>query len=306
MLKGVMRPGHVQIRVLDLDAAVRHYRDRLGLVEVDRDEEGRVYLKGWTEVDKFSIVLRETDRAGCDFTAFKVVDSKTLNRLGSDLRAWGCATENVPANELKGCGERLRFIAPTGHTFELFAEKEQTGKWGISPRNPDAWPENLVGMGAERFDHALFYGKDIDASVALFTEVLGFWLSEQAIDGDLRLACFLSCSMKAHDIAFIRHQEDGKLHHVSFHLPSWNSVLRAADLIAIHDIALDIGPTRHGLTAGETIYFFDPSGNRNEVFAGGNYTYPDHPPITWTADKIGKAIFYHQREVNERFMTVLT
>jgi len=133
MLRGVMRPGHVQIRVLDLDAAVRHYRDRLGLVEVDRDGEGRVYLKGWTEVDKFSIVLRETDRAGCDFTAFKVVDSKTLSRLGSDLRAWGCTTENLPANELKGCGERIRFIAPTGHTFELFAEKEQTGKWGITP-----------------------------------------------------------------------------------------------------------------------------------------------------------------------------
>jgi catechol 2,3-dioxygenase len=112
--------------------------------------------------------------------------------------------------------------------------------------------------------------------------------------------------MKAHDIAFIRHQEDGKFHHVSFHLPSWNAVLRAADIISIHDIALDIGPTRHGLTFGETIYFFDPSGNRNEVFSGGNYTYPDHPPITWTSDKIGKAIFYHQREVNERFMTVVT
>jgi catechol 2,3-dioxygenase len=31
MLKGVLRPGHVQIRVLDMAAAVRHYRDRIGL-----------------------------------------------------------------------------------------------------------------------------------------------------------------------------------------------------------------------------------------------------------------------------------
>jgi len=26
------------------------------------------------------------------------------------------------------------------------------------------------------------------------------------------------------------------------------------------------GPTRHGITRGQTIYFFDPSGNRNESF----------------------------------------
>ena len=34
--------------------------------------------------------------------------------------------------------------------------------------------------------------------------------------------------------------------------------------------------------------------------------YPDHPPITWDADKLGKAIFYHDRQLNERFLTVLT
>jgi catechol 2,3-dioxygenase len=276
------------------------------LIEVDRDKQGRVYLKGWTEVDKFSVVLRKCDSAGSDFTAFKVLNPQTLDKLESDLEAWGCATERVPAGELTGCGSRVRFTAPTGHAFELFAEKEQPGKWGISRQNPDAWPENLRGMAVERLDHTLLYGKDLDATVALFTEVLGFWLSEQAVNGDQRLACFLSCSMKAHDVAFIRHHEDGKFHHASFHLPNWTAVLRAADLISMHDIALDIGPTRHGLTSGETIYFFDPSGNRNEVFAGGNYTYPDHPPVTWTADKIGKAVFYHEREVNERFMTVLT
>ena len=70
--------------------------------------------------------------------------------------------------------------------------------------------------------------------------------------------------------------------------------------------SIDIGPTRHGITLGQTIYFFDPSGNRNEVFAGGNYHYPDHPPVTWDVDQLGKAIFYHDRVLNERFLTVLT
>ena len=79
-----------------------------------------------------------------------------------------------------------------------------------------------------------------------------------------------------------------------------------ADLIAMHDISLDIGPTRHGITRGRTIYFFDPSGNRNEVFCGDYTWYPDHPTITWTADQLGKAIFYHDRRLNENFLGVVT
>jgi catechol 2,3-dioxygenase len=35
-LKGVLRPGYIQIRVTDLDAALTHYIDRVGLHEVSR------------------------------------------------------------------------------------------------------------------------------------------------------------------------------------------------------------------------------------------------------------------------------
>ena len=40
----------------------------------------------------------------------------------------------------------------------------------------------------------------------------------------------------------------------------------------MNGIDIDIGPTRHGITRGHTIYFFDPVGNRNEVFTGGYKT----------------------------------
>jgi len=292
-----------------MDEAVSHYRDRIGLIEVQRDEQGRVYLKGWTEIDAWSVVLRPADEAGMDFMGFKVTDVDTLASLKQDLIDYGCEVQTVAAGELTGCGERIRFQLPTGHHLELFAEKEQTGKWGIQANNPDAWPEHLKGMRATRFDHALLYGDDLDGTVDLLTSVLGFQLSEQVIDrdaDDLRMAAFLTVSMKAHDVAFIRHPEKDKLHHTSYYLESWNDVLRAADLIAMHDIPLDIGPTRHGLTHGQTIYFFDPSGNRTEVFAGGDYTYPDHPVTTWEADQLGKAIFYHGRELNENFLGVVT
>jgi catechol 2,3-dioxygenase len=42
------------------------------------------------------------------------------------------------------------------------------------------------------------------------------------------------------------------------------------------------------------------------VFAGGFIYYPDNPKRVWSMDKIGKAIFYYQRELHERFMSVVT
>ncbi|WP_267489750.1 hypothetical protein [Enemella dayhoffiae] len=42
------------------------------------------------------------------------------------------------------------------------------------------------------------------------------------------------------------------------------------------------------------------------MFAGGYLAYPDRPTVTWTADQIGKGIFCHARELNERFTSVLT
>ena len=85
MQKGVMRPGHVQIRVLDMEAAVSHYRDRLGLIHTHTDSQGRNYFKGWTEVDAFSVVLREADEleAACGAPSRMAAMSCAVERPGS-------------------------------------------------------------------------------------------------------------------------------------------------------------------------------------------------------------------------------
>ena len=41
----VLRPGFVQIRVLEMESALSHYRDRVVLTEVSREADGRVYMK---------------------------------------------------------------------------------------------------------------------------------------------------------------------------------------------------------------------------------------------------------------------
>ena len=303
---GVMRPGHAAIRVLDMAEAVEYYVERVGLIKTDEDKQGRVYLKGWDELDCFSLVLREADSPGIDFMGFKVCKASDLDDFEAKLKEYGQNVERMPAGELNKCGERVRFDSPSGHTFELYAEKEYLGD-GLGRLNPNPWPEGLKGMQVHRFDHCLLYGSNAIGTVNLFRDVLGFDLTEQVLNPEGEIAAaFLSCSNKAHDIAILEHPEPGKLHHVSFMLMTWEEVLRAADIMSMHDISIDIGPTRHGITRGQTIYFFDPSGNRNEVFCGDYTWYPDREPITWQPEELGKAIFYHDRRLNENFLGVVT
>jgi catechol 2,3-dioxygenase len=120
------------------------------------------------------------------------------------------------------------------------------------------------------------------------------------------LAVFLSCSTKAHDIAFVLQPEPGRFHHVSFLLESVTDVIHAADMIGKYRIPVDVGPNRHGITRGATIYFFDPSGNRNEVFSGGYVHYPDNPTLVWDTSQFGSALFSQDNTVRESFLNVLT
>jgi catechol 2,3-dioxygenase len=306
-MTGVLRPGHAVVRVLDLDESVHFYTNVMGLKETGRDNSGRVYFKTHAERDHNSFVIRKADRAGMDCFAFKVLNKATLDTLDGRLREYGVSTERVPAGEMLETGERVRFQVPTGHMIELYAEKTDVGN-GMGYTNPEVFVQNTVGINPIRMDHCLIYGGDIDGNKKLFEEVLDFSLVERVKleDGTTDLATWLTCSHKAHDIAMVRHAEDGKLHHVSFLLETWEQVLRAADIMSMNRVSIDIGPTRHGVTQGTTIYFFDPSGNRMETFCGGYQWYPDMQPTTWTWDEVGAAVFYHDRKLNPAFLTVVT
>jgi len=43
-----------------------------------------------------------------------------------------------------------------------------------------------------------------------------------------------------------------------------------------------------------------------EVFCGSYQWYPDMQPTVWTWDEIGTGIFYHDRKLNDAFLSVLT
>ncbi len=308
-IQGVLRLGEVCVRVLDMGEARMHYGDHLGLIETGRDGDERTYYKGWDEHDCHSVVVRQSDSAGIEYVAFKVLDDDTLDVLEGRLNDYGVATRKIAAGLYPRSGRRVEFTLPTGQICQLYAFKEQVGN-GMSTQNPGTIPDEgyVRGMRIVRLDHCLLGGQDIAASRDLFVKVFGFNLTEELQDHETRapLASFVSCGNKPHDIAFVVQPENEKLHHISFLLDSVNDLYHAADLMGKYDIPIDVGPNRHGITRGATVYFFDRSGNRNEVFSGGYIYYPDNPTLIWDTSKFGNALFSQGNLVVPSFLEVVT
>lgn len=302
---GVMRLGYVHVRVSDMGAAQHHYQEVLGLQRTDQ-RGGKVFFKGWDEWDHHSVVLEEGG-AGLVKMAFKVEREEDLDELENRMAKFGVQLTRRHRNEEHAIGDAIEATLPSGHQVLLYHEAEVLGT-STGLLNPDPWPDGLLGIGVPRIDHLLVTAEDPHLFTRFFTEVLDFKISEKVVPelgSDQVLASWMFRSNTPHDIAVIP-GPDAKLHHFAFCLEDWPSLLKAADIMSKTRTPIDVGPTRHGITRGETIYFFDPSGNRNEVFAGGYITYPDFPCITWTADQLGTGVFYHNRELNEAFISVVS
>ena len=82
---GVMRIGHASLRVMDMDAALKHYEKVIGLNVTMKDKVGNVYLKCWDEWDKYSIILTPSDQAGLNHVAYKVEKDSDLDELKTKM-----------------------------------------------------------------------------------------------------------------------------------------------------------------------------------------------------------------------------
>ena len=313
---GVMRIGHASLKVMDMEAAVNHYVNVIGMYKTMEDKVGNVYLKCWDEWDKYSVILTPSDRAGLNHVAYKCEKDSDLDELQAKVEAYGIKTTMLPEGTLPSTGRMLQFQLPSGHDFRLYAMKETVGT-EVGSTNPEPWPDSVHGAGAHWLDHTFLVcpfnpetGLNTVAETATFMqEVLDFYLTEQVMVGpnsDIQAIAFVTRTSTPHDLALGPGPETG-LHHISFFLDSWHDILKAGDIMGKNKTRVDTAPNRHGITRGETIYFFDPSGNRNETFAGLGYlSQRDRPVTTWTEDQLWTGIFYHTQEPVPSFTDVYT
>jgi len=303
---GVMRMGYAHVRVTDMAEAKDHYANTLGLYET-LSQDGRVYYKGWDEWDHHSVVLEEGGVGLVKF-GFKVEKAEDIDDIEKKAQTFGVTVERMSQGENPEVSDGIRFTTPSDHVFEVYHGQTLIGT-EVGSHNPEAFPRHLVGVGVPGLDHALITCDDANLMTKFLQDVFGYFVTEKvatSLDEDAdTIASWMTNNNQIHQLAVLSGPQ-GKLHHFAFKLGDWSEVGRAADLFSMDDVPIDVGPTRHGITRGQTVYFFDPAGNRNEVFAGGYAAYPDRPTVVWTPDQLGKGIFYHARELNERFTTVST
>jgi len=306
--RGILRLGHVDVTVTDLDLTTAYYTEVLGM-EITALTDDSVYLKCWDEEDHHSLRLRYAPQVGMDLMSFKVHHDDDLDDLENKVARYGLPVERMSKGDVLGQGESIRFATPSGQLMELVADVEKVGtSRSRNMSEPGSDEGRLVRdrIAPPRMDHMLITAEEVGESTQFYMDVLGFRITEQLLDGNgHQLGTWLERSHSPHDLAIV-HGPNGGLHHFAFWLDEWDDVRDAADILAYNGIQLDVGPTRHGITRGSTIYFFDPLGTRNEVFTGGYRPDPDFPTLTWTADNIGRAVFYYEGELNDRFMRVHT
>jgi catechol 2,3-dioxygenase len=299
----ILRLSHVEIKVPDLELATAYYTEVLGLVETAREPE-RVYLKCWDEHQHHSLVLAYAPNYGLAHMGWKVESPEDLDFYAARLEDAGIAVKRLEGAEVgTGGGSVIRFETPSGHQMELIYGMEQVGNL-LPLTNPPPKPLGLVGIAPPRLDHIFITVEDVNGMTSFLQDVLDFHLTEQVVGDDgFQIATWLEVSHSSHDIALVT-GPDGGLHHFAYWVDDWNDIRNASDVLAYHGVRIETNPTRHGATRGHCVYFFDPAGNRNEVFTGGYWSDPDDPPITWTEGEMGRALFYYDGVVNQRFLTV--
>ena len=72
------------------------------------------------------------------------------------------------------------------------------------------------------------------------------------------------------------------MNHVAYAQETREEVLRGADIMRDHDIFIEFGPSRHGISEAFFLYVYEPGGNRVEIYSGGYLNFaPDWGPIKW-------------------------
>jgi catechol 2,3-dioxygenase len=284
----ILRAGHAEFRVRDLDRARAFYVDLLGFVEEGRDRD-RMYLRGYEEVAHHSLVLRRAASAGVGHIAFRVASDEDLERLERLHRDHALPTRWVQGEEA-GQGRALRVQDPAGLPVEFYHAMD--GAERLLQRF-----DLYRGAFVMRLDHFNCQVPDVEAAARWYQHHLGFGCSEytESADNPPGLwAIWLHRKQNVHDLALMN-GIGPRVHHAGFWVQDQQSVLRACDILAAAGMAdrIERGPGRHGLSNAFFLYLRDPDNNRIELYTGDYLIAdPDWRPIRWSINDPRRATFW--------------
>ena len=257
----ISRIGHVALRVRDLDDAVVHAVEVLGLREVERSD-GTVYLT--CDTTHHGLQLLEGDDVCFDHAGFEALGADGLARVREMLEREEVPILSGGAREL-GIRDSVRFAGPGGLVLEVYEGMEAV-----------ELPPVAGGVRPVKLQHITFRTDDMDGLERLFG-LLGFRLSDRIGDA----LTWMRCNPDHHGVAFI--SGGSGLHHYAWEVESWADLERLGDHLLACGKRFMYGPGRHGPGLNLFCYHLDGAGVLVEYAADLQRIYDDeqHVPRDW-------------------------
>lgn len=278
----ILRLGHAEFFVQDLEKSREFYVDVLGFVEADRDKN-HVYLRGIEEFDKYTLILKKNEYSGLGHMGIRVSSPEDLEILQKKHAELGIQTVMVGDGDHPGQGKALRVAEPFGFPVEYYHQMEQISVYDSNGDVvlPMRRSHTQRGMCPQVIDHVNLRVTSVDQALE-YWQAMDFSISEYIQGDNEKLAAWTRRKTSTHDVALVKADTVG-LHHLAYRVRTFEDVVKAADLVVDAGYAdlLDFGPGRHGATNAFYLYFRDPDNNRLEIYTGDYNRDLDLPPIRW-------------------------
>ncbi len=289
----ILRLGHVELSVHDLQRSRAFYVGALGLVETESvaAEDGApgggptLYLRGLEERGHHSLVLTQVPgdvAPSCLRVGFRVATDDDVER---GLELFSRLGLEAARAEPRGQGPSARVRDPFGVPLELYARQEPRARmlqrYGA-----------YRGAAVQRIDHLNAFAAELQATHDFYAGTLGFRTSEYTVTdagapgvADERLwAVWMHRKGNVHDLA-LTNGRGPRLHHIGLWTRGEMDIVHACDVLATEGwlASMERGPGRHGISNAFFLYLRDPDGHRIELFTGDYQTRDlDFEPIRWT------------------------
>ncbi len=231
----------VEFGVCDVQAAAAFYAGVWNLDAVAADNGSR-YFRG-TGPEHHILALHRRDAPALIRVNLAAPDRRAVDRLYGRLSARNVPSIDPPAAlSSPGGGYGFAFRDIEGRNFTVSADVETHGDATDAPDRP------------RKISHCVLNAADMEGSIALFTEGLGFSVSDRTAH-----LCFLRCNTDHHSVA-LGNGEAPTLHHIAFEMTDLDSVMRGAGRMQDAGYPIEWGVGRHGPGANVFSYFLGPDG----------------------------------------------
>ena len=277
--------GPVELLTPSAERSLFFFTDVLGM-EIEGRDGGSVFLRGWGDYQRYSLVLTEAPQAGMAWLGLRASSPEALERRVAAVEASGLGEGWIEGG--RGRGPSYRFRDPDGHGFQLYYEVERYDPPEHLRPSLKNQPQKNTGRGAavKRLDHVNVLAADVRANREFAVETLGYRLYERVqLDDGSETGAWMSVSIAAHELIYTRdaYGAHARLHHLAFWVDTREECLRAADLFLDNEIHIEASPSKHAVAQGFFLYGIEPGGNRIEVTTGGYFVYdPEYPTIVWS------------------------